>query len=308
MIDVGSRFWHSLHLRVVLVTLPWVMIALSMCAGCGRKEAGVKNPMQSTERIVLPELTIDDLRADPNLIHERIRATNPAYQGGALVSLDPQVGLAGQINLKTVTDLSGLKGIPFRVLDLRGTPVSDLGPLQGMPLIMLGIEQTRVVDLGPIQDAELVKLYLNDTRVSDLGPLEGMPIEELMLVNTGVSELAALRRMPLKMLWLNNSPVSDIEPIAGCPLISLTLEGTRVVDLSPLSGNATLRRLHIGGTGVTDLSPLKDLQLERLIFAPAKITMGLDVVRQMTSLNEIGTTLEGRIQPAKFWELHGRRK
>ena len=118
----------------------------------------------------------------------------------------------GQINLKTVTNLTGLRGIPFAALDLRGTPVSDVQPLRGMPLIMLGLEGTGVLDLGPLRDAPLKKLYLNNTEITDLKALKGLPIEELMLVDTGVSDLSPLRGMPLKMLWLNWWAGTSLKP------------------------------------------------------------------------------------------------
>ena len=129
-----------------------------------------------------------------------------------------------------------------------------------------------------------------------------------MLVDVGVSDLSPLKGAPLKMLWLNNAPVSDIKPIAGCPLMSLTLEGTKVADLLPLTGHETLDRLHIGRTDVIDLSPLKGVKLGRLIFNPEKIRVGIDVVRDMKTLKELGSTLKGRMPPQAFWAMLDARK
>jgi len=46
----------------------------------------------------------------------------------------------------------------------------------------------------------------------------------------------------------------------------------------------------------------------RLIFTPAKIKTGLDVVRKMTSLQELGTRFDDaaddKMPPASFWELY----
>jgi Leucine-rich repeat (LRR) protein len=258
---------------------------------------------EPTKRPSFSTLTVDDVRRDPNVIHARLRATNPAYRGGALVAVK-DVGLVGQINDRGVIDVSGLAGMPFAALDLRQTAISNLTPLAGMPLVMLGLEGTQVTDLSPLRGMKLQKLYLNDTSVASLDALKGMPLEELMLVNTGATDLSALDGMPLKMLWLNGTPVSDIAPIAGCPLMSLTLEGTQVIDLSSLAGHPTLERLHIGNTEVTDLSALEGVKLTRLIFAPDRITKGLDIVRGMTSLEEIGSTLDGRMPPERFWKRY----
>jgi Leucine-rich repeat (LRR) protein len=89
---------------------------------------------------------------------------------------------------------------------------------------------------------------------------------------------------------------------------SLTLEGTKVADLRPLSRMTSLKRLHIGNTPVSDLSPLKTLKLERLIFTPRNIRKGLDVVRNMKTLMEVGTTLETRMPPEQFWSRYDRKK
>jgi internalin A len=279
-----------------------VFVLAVMVVGCGKK-AGEPVASVAAPEVSFAAVTAEELLADKNLLHTRIRATNPGYKGGAEIAYDEALGLIGQINLGTVTDLAGLKGMPFGALDLRGTPVSDLSPLKDMPLVMLGLEKTKVTDLSPLRGMKIKKLYLNDTAVKDISPLAGMPLEELMFVNNQVTDLSPLKGAPLKMLWLNNVPISDVEPIAGCPLMSLTLEGSSVVDLSPLAGHATLVRLHIGRTGVTDLSPLKGMKLARLIFTPQKITSGMDIVREMKTLEEIGSSLKARMAPPVFWGM-----
>ena len=165
-----------------------------------------------------------------------------------------------------------------------GTPVTEVGPLQGMPL---------------------QKLWLNRTQVSNLNPLAGMPLRELNLLETSVEDLSPLQGMPLEMLWLNDTPVTDIDSLSGMPLLSLTLKGTAVKDLTVVRQLPRLERLHAGDTRVTDLTPLKDLHLTRLIFTPGRIQNGLEEIRQMETLREIGTTFEDRMPPAEFWEKYG---
>jgi internalin A len=250
------------------------------------------------------ELTAGQVVASPELVHTRLRSKNPEYQNQARFALDPSLGLVGDVSAGGVHDLSPLQGIPFRALNLKGARVSDLTPLKGMPLVLLGLEDTDVADLGPLAGMKLEKLYLSNTAVADLRPLSGMPLKELMLVETGVKDLRPLRGAPIQLLWLNEAPVSDVSPLSQCPLISITLEGTGVSDLRPLAGMAGLQRLHIGRTGVRDLSPLRGLKLSRLIFSPAKIESGLDVVRGMKTLTELGTMLENRMPPQQFWQLY----
>ncbi len=248
-------------------------------------------------------LTGDQIVANPERVHALLRARNQYYQDEARFENNPELGLVGEIAEAAVVDLSPLKGIAFGALDLRATPVSDLTPLAGMPLNLLGLEQTRVSDLAPLKGMKLAKLYLNQTSVRDLTPLAGMPLTELMLVGTKVEDLEPLRGAPLAGLWLNQTPVTNIAALAQSPLITLTLEGTRVTDLHPLAGVKTLQRLHLGDTPVQDLAPLGGLALTRLIFDPARITNGLAVARQMSTLREIGTTLDGKMAPEAFWKL-----
>jgi hypothetical protein len=113
--------------------------------------------------------------------------------------------------------------------------------------------------------------------------------------------------MPLKFLWLNETPVSDISALSDCPLVSLTLHKTLVKDLGPLA-NSRLERLHIGETPVSDLTPLKGLSLKRLIFTPGRITKGIEIIREMKSIREIGPSFENRMNPSQFWSLYSEGK
>ena len=249
-------------------------------------------------------LTAAQVISNPELVHGRLRLSNPEYRDQAQFGLEPDIGLVGDFSRGGVTDLTPLHGISFGALDLRGLQVSDLTPLKGMPLVVLGAEETGVSDLRPLAGMRLAKLYLNATGVSDLRPLEGMPLTELMLVETSVRDLRPLRGMPLQQLWLSDTPVQDITPLAECPLVSLTLERTKVSDLHPLSKISSLERLHLGGSKVSDLTPIKGLKLQRLIFSPKSVKVGMEVVRGMKTLTEIGSSLDRRMPPEKFWELY----
>ena len=246
-------------------------------------------------------LSAEQIMADPNILHQRLKVRNPGYNGQARFVSVPSLGLVGDFTGSKISDLSPLTGIPFNALDFRGQPISDLRPLQGMPLKLLGMEDTKVADLTQLKGMKLEKLYMNNAPINDLGPLAGMPLKELMLVGTKVKNLNALKGTPLQSLWLNGTPVRDISPLAGCPLVSLTLEGTKVADLRPLSKMTSLKRLHIGQTPVSDLTPLRDMKLDRLVFTPGNIKKGLDDVRNMKTLVEIGTTLEMLMPADDFW-------
>ena len=279
--------WLCLILALVWATPQW--------ADAGRASQGAV-------------LSAEQVLANPGILHQRLKDKNPGYNGQARFASAPALGLVGDFTGSTISDLSPLTGIPFNALDLRGQLISDLKPLRGMPLKLLGVEDTKVADLAQLKGMKLEKLYLNNTPINDLAPLAGMPLKELMLVGTKVKDLKALKGTPLQSLWLNGTQVADISPLAGCPLVSLTLEGTKVADLRPLARMTSLKRLHIGQTPVSDLTPLRHLKLERLVFTPKNIKKGLDDIRNMKSLTEIGTTLEMIMPANEFWSRLDQRK
>ncbi len=254
------------------------------------------------------EAKVKQLLANPDQLHEQLRKNNPAYTGQAQFAQDPVIGLIGDFSRTGITDISALQGIPFGALDLKGQAVSDLAPLRGMPLKLLGLENTKVIDLTALKSMKIEKLYLNNTPVQDLRPLAGMPLRELMLVGTGVKDLGPLHGAPLQMLWINDTVVTDIAPLAECPLQSLTLHRTPVANLGPLARITGLKRLHIGETPVHDLTPLKGLSLERLIFSPASIQTGLDDIRKMQSLTQLGITFEAMMPPEQFWQTYDKER
>lgn len=284
--DIFSKSAQALFLVFIILVLLWAAPRSAACRG----------------------LSAEQVLTHPELLHQRLKAKNPEYNGKAQFARDKALGLVGDFTGSRVSDLSPLAGTPFNAIDLRGQPVSDLKPLKGMPLTLLGIEDTQVADLTPLKGMRLTKLYLNNAPVSSLKPLARMPLKELMLAGTKVKDLTPLKGSPVQSLWLNGTPVSDISPLAGCRLVSLTLEGTQVADLKPLAKMTSLKRLHISGTPVSDLTPLKDLKLERLVFTPGNIKKGLGIARSMKSLREVGSSLDVLMPPGEFWLRYDGRK
>jgi internalin A len=263
-----------------------VVLLLALMLGCGDRDGG-EEASHGTDSIPRPPAPKQAVRValdwTPERVDRALLETNPDYQGEGLCQIQDGRVVALQLSGTTITDLSALKEMGVRVLDLRGMPIADLEELRGL---------------------DLSELYLEETDVRDLTPLVGMKLRQVYLSNTYVTDLTPLKGMPLVVLWLNETPVSDISPLAGCPrLMSLTLHRTQVSDLSPLS-DLGLKRLHIGETPVTDLTPLQGLALTRLIFTPSRIRKGLEVVRDMQSLEELGTTFENRMPPEVFWHLY----
>ncbi len=244
-------------------------------------------------------------------IHDEIRKTNPDYTGNGQFGIDPQ-GQPRQIVLADcgIKDISFLKGMPLlQIVDLQKNPISDLKPLSGLKgLQNLYLENTAVKDFSALEGMKLDELYLTGTPVTDLSPLQKMAVNKLNLVSTPVTDLKPLAGVAIGSLWLTDAPVSDIsglEKVSG--LVSVTLHRTKVEDLSPLVGGTYPQglRLHIGETPVKDLAPLGKVPLTRLVFTPGNIKSGLDEVRKIPMLREIGTQFDDGgndlLPPTAFW-------
>jgi Leucine-rich repeat (LRR) protein len=169
------------------------------------------------------------------------------------------------------------------------------------------LEETSVRDLSPLKNLPLKELRVNFTAISDISPVAKLPIEKLSLEGTPVKEISHVKSMPLNTLWLNKTKVTDLSPLKGKSLESLDISRTDISDLSVLKNMTSLKRLNLERCKVTDLTPLEGLPLQRLIFNPAKITKGLDVIRKMRTLQAIDFEFpQGRkfFTPPQFWQLY----
>ena len=110
-----------------------------------------------------------------------------------------------------------------------------------------------------------------------------MPLETLTLGKTSVSDLSTLKGLQLKTLAINEcDKICDLAPLQGMPLEDLTINGTKVSNLMPLQG----------------------MKLRALSFTPKTITKGLEVIRGMDTLREIGINSEQRLEASEFWKRY----
>ena len=241
-------------------------------------------------------------------IQNILTRANPDYRGQGKFHEDNGVIVAAELPNCGLRDLSPLRGLLLQGLDLSGNPVRELRHLKGMPLRNLFLENTRVENLRDLSDAKLVELRLNNSPVQSLKGLEGQPLENLYAVGTRITEVSSLRSSNLRQLWLSESPVSDVSGLSGLPLISLTLHRTLVEDVLFVRQLPVLQRLHIGETLIEDLTPLAGVNLTRLAFTPSRIKRGMNVVRSLYGLREIGTVFDdsGRniTSPEAFWSKY----
>ena len=241
-------------------------------------------------------------------IQNILTRANPDYRGQGKFHEDNGVIVAAELPNCGLRDLSPLRGLLLQGLDLSGNPVRELRHLKGMPLRNLFLENTRVENLRDLSDAKLVELRLNNSPILSLKGLEGQPLENLYAVGTRITEVSSLRSSNLRQLWLSESPVSDVSGLSGLPLISLTLHRTLVEDVLFVRQLPVLQRLHIGETLIEDLTPLAGVNLTRLVFTPSRIKRGMNVVRSLYGLREIGTVFDdsGRdiTSPEAFWSKY----
>jgi internalin A len=259
-------------------------LCLLLLAGCGPSSTKPAAEPASTDTPTAPALE-DPVGDAVARLHRELAAKNPEYRQ-ELAHFEPREGR-------------------LAAAELRGAGIADLSPLAGMELELIGLAENPVSDLSPLQGMPLSVLDLEGTQVSDLPQLAGTPLlSELSLLGTAVTDLTPLSKLPLENLWLNETQVTDLSPLADCPLVSLTLHKTPVSDLAFVTRLRSLQRLHIGETQVTDLRPLAGARLTRLIVTPDRVEQGWEVVREMSSLQELDVEFrEGqRWTPAEFWQ------
>ena len=153
-------------------------------------------------------------------------------------------------------------------------------------------------DLNSIRGKPIEDLRLWKSNVRDLSPLKGMPLRKLVIFGCPVKDLSPLRGMPLESVWIGATEARDFSPLKGLPLKRLNLFVSEVTDISFLQGmQLESLDLSVCGSGkVTDLSPIKGMQLRFLDFEANTVTNGMDIVRQMKSLEKINDQT-----PKEFW-------
>jgi tetratricopeptide (TPR) repeat protein len=253
-------------------------------------------------------LTIHDDGMHLNLFHVgQVKDLKP-LEGMPLTTLDlsnpdPEPGYE-------VSDLSPLKGMRLTELNLsHAYKIRDIAPLKGLPLRKLNMHNLGWVrDLTPVQDLPLTYLDLwGCYGLADLTPLKTLKLEYLALPNHARDkDLLLLKDMPLTTLYIQDClEVSDLTPIAHMNLTTLSISSTKVRDLTPIK-HMPLRSLYLWLTSVQDLTPLGDMKLREIKFTPKNVTRGIEVLREMTSLQIIGISWEGnKMWPAaEFWKKY----
>lgn len=230
------------------------------------------------------------MRADKQVeaVSKKLQELNPGFDGK--VTRKTENGVVTELqfftdkvaNISPVRALAGLKSLDGGNNVRVESALSDLSPLTGM---------------------QITKLAMYRTNVDDLTPLKGMPLSELLLQGTRVTDVSPLQGLPLKGVYLALTDISDISPLKGMRLSSLALDGTGVSNLSPVKG-MPLTDLTLFNTTISDLTPLQGMSLKSIGFTPARITKGLEIVRNMQSIEVIDVKWPPKLSPAEFWKKY----
>ena len=211
----------------------------------------------------------------------------------------------------SLTSLKGIEGMPLTALDARCRALrGDLSALKGMKLTQLNLEGcSSLTSLKGIEGMPLTYLNIKHTRLSDLTPLKGMGLTGLGLKDCRAlqGDLSALKGMKLTRLDLHGcSSLTSLKGIEGMKLTSLNLNVCSLLtSLKGIEGMG-LTELGIVDAGVSDLSGLRGMMLERFYFTPKKITKGIEIIRGMKSIKQIGVRSEWKywMTPEEFWKRY----
>jgi hypothetical protein len=155
---------------------------------------------------------------------------------------------------------------------------------------------------------QLTFLSISGTSVTDLTPLQGMPLQWLEAISLNIRDFSPLKGMPLEVLELREStgPL-DLSVFKGAPLPRgfgvVNFRGT--VNCGDFFQGARLPGLYLHGCeSFTDLSPLEGAEIQVLTFTPKYVKKGIEVVRGLKGLTQIGVD-DGSLLPAQdFWKKY----
>ena len=221
-------------------------------------------------------------------------------------SLAPLAGPAqGEIIARQtkVHALSPLIGTLIASLDVTFCHLDDLAVLAQLHVRQFAGLSVRLPALPRLGMLTITGLDLGTCpELTDLGALRGMRLSSLIVSGSPVTDLSPLASMPLRSLTFRNSPVRSLAPLTNLRLEYLKVDHTQIDDCEPLRG-MPLRVLFIDHTRVSDVSVLASLPLEEVHLGPLhdRALTGLDALRHLTSIRQLGTAADQVMPPGPFW-------
>lgn len=287
----------------VVVVLQWCSLTLPL-VGCGggdtAERSAVSTGAAATTAAKQAEPEAGAIAVTPQELRRRLNCYQAEFQMQGTEIVEATLFQTG------IRDISALRGLPLRALDLGMTQVTDLSPLQGMQLERLDLENAPVTDLSVLRGMPLTVLKLQKTKVVDFAVLQQLRLQQLNVLDLpfGDKDLQYLSQSPLETIWLAGTEVTDISSLPLAKLQSLDIERTAVSSLAALAGCPQLLRLNIAESQVSDLTPLQGLRLQRVTLSPERITAGMELLRGMSSLKQIQTSISEPMSAADFWKRY----
>ena len=169
-------------------------------------------------------------------------------------------------NMRGISDISALEGLPVSVFEAHRTGIEDLTVLRNAPLRKLIISETKIASLLPILRCPLEYLNLNDTVLKSHSELVRIPtLRRLVLGGEHIKKLDFLRKTKLTELTVEDARIKDLSYLRDLPLRKLTMRRCgQLSSLRPLRDLKTLQELTFDHSKVKDLTPLRELKLERI--------------------------------------------
>ena len=220
-----------------------------------------------------------------------------------------------------LSDLSPLASMPLTELCLsRQRGVHDIAPLRGKAIGRLVLNGTSVKSLAGVPGAQLRHLAISGTPISDLRPALVAPLETLecspQTITTGLDAMlelptlrvaCGLRPVDCKRWIKISQSIAEVNPdyswmgtwiFNDGRLVELRLAHP-IGNLAPLGALSDLRILQLAGP-IADLRPILGLQLTELVCNPIPNALGLDGLRTMRTLKNIGPSTQ-TVKPAADW-------
>ncbi|MEP6672131.1 MAG: protein kinase [Chthoniobacter sp.] len=111
----------------------------------------------------------------------------------AAIHYSPDGTLDLNLSNLPIEDLSFLKGLPVRRLQMQRTKVTNLAGLEGMPLEVLEAYQSQLNDVSVLANCQTLRsLRVAGTQVSDLTPVLHLPITDLTVRASKIADLTPL--------------------------------------------------------------------------------------------------------------------
>ena len=146
-----------------------------------------------------------------------------AYPPGTVTAMKSPIGRIAVLFNNRVSNLEGLRQVPFDTLAVDNSGIRDLEPLRGL----------RPVEISLVGDP-----------ITSLEPLRGMPLDILHITCGNLRDLEPLRGMPLRKLRLEScNDTLDLGPLCDCRQLEVLVFRGPAANVDALRDHPSLQRI-----------------------------------------------------------------